>query len=130
MLTAISGTVCEPMSSPSGAYTRDKAARDAITQQVLEDHFDLPLTSDQANVSSRRFGEVIQRLFVVLMSASHNQAVGVVVDVESAERVSISPRISRFACGKRSALQYCSRSSTAQTSKSHVAASSPTFWPT
>ena len=44
MLTAISGTVCEPMSMPDrGVDLASTSRRDAFGQQVVEDQLDLPL---------------------------------------------------------------------------------------
>ena len=57
MLTAISGTVCEPMSKPSGAWTFARAASAMpFAQQVVEDQLDLPLAADHADVAGRRVG--------------------------------------------------------------------------
>ena len=57
MLTAISGTVCEPMSKPSGAWTRASAScAHALGEQVLEDQLDLPLAADHADVAGRASG--------------------------------------------------------------------------
>ena len=61
MLTAISGTVCEPMARPSGACTRASASVRPLGEQILEDQLDLAFAADHADVARPRLGEMIQR---------------------------------------------------------------------
>ena len=78
MLMAISGTVCEPMSRPTGAATRARSAsRDPRVAEVLEDQLDLAPAADQADVGGRRRGQVVERFLVVAVPAGDDQGVGV-----------------------------------------------------
>src|SRR5439155_14290461 len=50
-------------------YARQRLARDPFAEQVLKDHLDLAVAADQTDISRRRFGQVVQRLLVMLVAA-------------------------------------------------------------
>ena len=63
MLMAISGTVCDPMSRPTGAVTRARSASaDPGVTKVLEDQLDLAAAADQTDVGGGGRGQVEEAL--------------------------------------------------------------------
>ena len=59
MLMAISGTVCDPMSRPTGAaHACQVGLLDTRVAKTLEDQLDLAVAADQPYVGGGRRGEV------------------------------------------------------------------------
>ena len=51
--------------------------RHAFVQQVVEDQLDLALAADHADVARAAIDQVEQGLFVVVVAARHDQAIGI-----------------------------------------------------
>ncbi len=62
-------------------------AGNPVAQQVVEDQADLPAAADHADKAGRRFCQEREGLFIMVMSAGHDNAEGVLVDSQPAQRL-------------------------------------------
>ncbi len=88
MLIAISGTDCEPISSPTGAATRSRSdVGDPRFAQALENEPDLAAAADQADVRRRGRRKLEEGFLVVAVPPRHDQGISLGSDFERGQHL-------------------------------------------
>ena len=90
---------------PTGANTLARLSGDTpLRFEVVEDQADFPPAADHAHVAGATIDQMIQRLFVVVVPASHDQRIGVRRDFELGQRrADVAGNAAAAARGNRSA---------------------------